>query len=721
MATQVELLTGLVNVAIPEVYQKGMSYYEVLTAVVNKVNELIKQSNEYFSEDVKTIMTNILIGWKDDGTLDALIADALLDIGDRQYTEQNYVTNSQNVTESLDAIDLALGKITKNEFNILSFGGDPTGIADSTAAFNSIIAIAPEGSIIKFPKGSYKGNFISDKSYTLDFQNSEITPASDSWSVIYFGGLQDLIPRTVTGNPVYGQTTFVVDNITDLAINDTGYLVDDAIRLPDSSPDINRELIKIKSIDVFTKTITVYDMIRSNQNTGVVRFYKITSLKTPKVINVKINIPNTHLQPSVYFRRCENTVAENIEINNYTGHGVRNELCYGFRVENVRVLHPQFVGSGEGYGVTGLYSRRGTIKNIIGQATRHLIDFSACYDCIADNMIENDAKSGVLSLTHNGYGGKITVTNLTATSDFSIIASSSQGIADLSKQSLKDVYINNVNLIVPSLKTDEFMSVINIQYDYENLIIENVKVTYINTSATPTTQSSIIRLSGNIRGLSIIRNLIANDIGALVRLEGRSIANSSYDNLIVENLSVNNCQICAFIRGIYSAKVDNIVIKGNCTSAVTLETYGGVVPYRFDYQNVIIKGTGQYFTAINTPTIGLHGKYPQLTEKSTSGVSVTDGLTITAEQILNASNYLLLVAQIGATNTLNATTPFEAPLWIGQEFKVIINSLGDTTTRGTVTIPAGSLTYADGGAAKVLAKGNVYTLIGYNGKWRVKE
>lgn len=108
MATQVELLTGLVNVAIPEVYQKGMSYYEVLTAVVNKVNELIEQSNEYFSEDVKTVLESILVDWVDDGTLDDMISDAVLAIGDRVYTEQNYVTNAETLTTSVDKLDKAV-------------------------------------------------------------------------------------------------------------------------------------------------------------------------------------------------------------------------------------------------------------------------------------------------------------------------------------------------------------------------------------------------------------------------------------------------------------------------------------------------------------------------------------------------------------------------------------------------------------------------------------
>lgn len=136
MSTQVELLTGLVNVAIPEVYQKGMSYYEVLTAVVNKVNDLIKQSNEYFSEDVQTVMTNILIGWKNDGTLAALLADSLLAIGDRTYTQQNYITNLETTTLSLDKLDIAVNLLNNEVVKVLNASHFNT-LVDAVTALNT--------------------------------------------------------------------------------------------------------------------------------------------------------------------------------------------------------------------------------------------------------------------------------------------------------------------------------------------------------------------------------------------------------------------------------------------------------------------------------------------------------------------------------------------------------------------------------------------------------
>lgn len=141
MSYPITELENMVHVAIPTVYAKGLSYYETLAAVVAKVNELIAASNEYFAEDVQTVMTNILQGWIDDGTLDTLIQDALLDIGDRQYTEQNIVTAGESVTASLDALDMAaqahIDKAVHNErVNVTDYAS----IAAAVAAADTLRA-----------------------------------------------------------------------------------------------------------------------------------------------------------------------------------------------------------------------------------------------------------------------------------------------------------------------------------------------------------------------------------------------------------------------------------------------------------------------------------------------------------------------------------------------------------------------------------------------------
>lgn len=174
MALPITTLTGLVNVAIPEVYQKGMSYYEVLTAVVNKVNELIEQSNEYFGTDAKTLMIEIMNEWITDGTLDSLISDALLEIGDRQYTDQNYIISDETITSSLDILDqtvklksdestAALSDLTGYIENI-GKPGKKIGIeTTSTAAeIETILNTQPDGTVVYF-----EGDYLFDQPVSI--------------------------------------------------------------------------------------------------------------------------------------------------------------------------------------------------------------------------------------------------------------------------------------------------------------------------------------------------------------------------------------------------------------------------------------------------------------------------------------------------------------------------------------------------------------------------
>lgn len=225
MSNQVEFLTGLVNVAIPEVYQKGMSYYEVLTAVVNKVNELIKQSNEYFSESVQTVMTNILVGWKNDGTLDDIIADAILDIGDRQYTEQNYVTNSESVTSSIDALDVGVATQLANiALNVEKYPRIALETSDDGRFIRALADLKPNQKLIGDTSKVYlvKQILINKSNVILEGLNLKLIDGDNKWcSPVKIAGTREtptsnvrLINLTIDGNRT-NQTNIPVNNPTE--------------------------------------------------------------------------------------------------------------------------------------------------------------------------------------------------------------------------------------------------------------------------------------------------------------------------------------------------------------------------------------------------------------------------------------------------------------------------------------------------------------------------
>lgn len=111
----VNKLDLMIQTAIPTVYEKGLSYYEVLNTILQKVNELIDDSNAYFGVDVKAYISELLNEWKIDGTLFTLI-----NADDMPFTDTNSLFTVDHVGNALVQLgdDLnSLIPLTQTEFN----------------------------------------------------------------------------------------------------------------------------------------------------------------------------------------------------------------------------------------------------------------------------------------------------------------------------------------------------------------------------------------------------------------------------------------------------------------------------------------------------------------------------------------------------------------------------------------------------------------------------
>lgn len=628
------------------------------------------------------------------------------EVGDARGNEATLGDNLNSIKTDLAQTTLkTLGTVNIKNYEEYKVGDD------WTPAWDQLVLDTPEGYTIKFPTDTYYGNFITSKAYEVDFQGSLLIPYLSNSPAIKFEGT---IGATyyVSGHPAYGNLGFGVTDATGLSAGDIGYLVDDAIRPVDSTPNVNVELVKIRS--VVGNLITVYDIIRSDQNTGNVRFVKVHTIKNPRVKNVKSQPTDEHTQPSIYYFACENAISKNIETENTTGHAIRHELVYGFYTDNPRIIEPHNTGSGSGYGVTAHNSRVGRIPSIYGRGTRHLVDFSSSYNCKVGKVDEEDGKSAVVVLAHNGYGGNNSVEDVTCVTNSYAVNWSAQGVLDRDLQVMRDVRIGKVNHTVPTLKSNESFVSVNIQADYANLLIGAVRVMFVDKSAIPTTNSQAVRLSGNVLGLAKIENIMCNDVGAAVWADVRNSKGRTSQELIVDNVSVDNTVDAVVLRGIYNSKVDNVAVNGK-GSAIRAESFNGVSPHILSIGDNILTQDGEIITTSVIP-IGLKGKPPKLTNRSTTGLTLVDGNKITMSKILNSGGYLVIVAEISKDTTLHALTPIDPPLWIGQEITLVINGMGDTGVRGSIIIPSGSDTYAGN---ITLERGNIYRLVGYNGKWKV--
>lgn len=77
MVNSITRLKHHIQRVLPQVYSDALSHSELLELVINKVNEVIDMSNEYFEKDLKAYTSEILLEWKNDGTLDTVINESV--------------------------------------------------------------------------------------------------------------------------------------------------------------------------------------------------------------------------------------------------------------------------------------------------------------------------------------------------------------------------------------------------------------------------------------------------------------------------------------------------------------------------------------------------------------------------------------------------------------------------------------------------------------------
>src|SRR5690625_4044255 len=420
--------------------------------------------------------------------------------------------------ERLDSSDERLVNIT---YDVTQFGINMES-EDNTGAFNNIVESIPEGSRVLFPKGIYRGNFISNKSLDLDFQESTLIPVTDNIPVFRFEGSEES-PKNVIGNPEYGDITFEVEDVDGLEIDDIGYLVDDSLRPTDNRANQNTELVKIKNIS--SNTITVYDKIRSNQNTGNVRFVKINPLKKPSYKNVYFEIPDSHNSTISGFLRCERTYVDNVEVRNSSGLAVEHTLCFGFTINNIDIIKPYQSTSGKGYGVGVYKSRLGSIRDVYGIYSRHLVDLDSSYQVTIEDIEDEYALSSSVVLSHNGYAGKITARNINIVLDNLAnygVQMSDQGLADVDKQCFRDIIIEDVEITVPNHISGTLLNAVRILNHFADISIDNIKINIQSDTVNIPVNTTGVYIRGNPQGNLVITNIIAEKIETDVTVERKN-------------------------------------------------------------------------------------------------------------------------------------------------------------------------------------------------------
>lgn len=153
---KIELLTGYINSAVPYAWDDSESWFEFLAKMLKKINEVVGATNAYFGVDIESFVTEKLIEWKNDGTLQALISENL----ETQLTE--------NLNKIKDITGINIHDFIKYSTNYSDI--TPKNELDWTEPFKQAIAhcVAYGYHKIIVPNGLYR---ITN---TLDLTNSSL-------------------------------------------------------------------------------------------------------------------------------------------------------------------------------------------------------------------------------------------------------------------------------------------------------------------------------------------------------------------------------------------------------------------------------------------------------------------------------------------------------------------------------------------------------------------
>jgi hypothetical protein len=143
MVKEVDKLNVLVQQVLPTVYDDSLSFYELVNQVVQKVNELIEQSNEYFGQNIENVIAAILSDWDESGRLDTIINQEIFsDLNTRIDANTSRVESlDANLTDKVNTI---VEDVHSRGVNALyppppyvRAVGD--GVADDTEAINTLL------------------------------------------------------------------------------------------------------------------------------------------------------------------------------------------------------------------------------------------------------------------------------------------------------------------------------------------------------------------------------------------------------------------------------------------------------------------------------------------------------------------------------------------------------------------------------------------------------
>lgn len=647
----------------------------------------------------------------------------------------NYYLSDTTVEDDGGSVFEVGGIKLEHDFNgdiHVSYFGIISGLSfDNTLKYEKLSSYLKNGDRVTFKKGIYVGNFeITNKSVNIDGAMSEFIPFNDNKAVLSIRGSLSSELRNVVGNPGYGDKFVTVINASDyFSVGDIIQIKDEATRPADNAPEMNKEILKIK--EIVGNNIFVEDMLRGTFNTGQVTLQKVLNISNVQIRNVIVSGTDTHLFPFVWITDCDNAIIDNVLTFNNYGNAVRLDRCYGGQTTNIYVNNPRATTSGAGYGISINECRHITSQVLHGNGTRHVLDYKCSYRCDAQDIYEPNAKSSVVVLAHNGFGGFISIKNLNSTGIDYALNVSSQGFSAINEsvQVVRGYSIENVNHIWINKAPNIFTSCIRIDGDYSDISIKNITSNFDKDTdvSTLTTLSNVVMFTGDKKGYLNVSNISSDNIGCVVRLSSRLGINESLKHTtVLRNINSVRCLNAIWITSDRNIVVDGIFVDTAVDALLRINRSGSVNP---NYIDITENGISYSLRSATSklvssegvmPNALIKGSIPMTTASSGASLSVTEGITLPVDRLYNANKYCILSWAANTNIYLSSTIPIPVSFWEGHEVTFICRVLGVGTETGHLTIPTGSAT-VENSEPIVMKSGNSYTFIFYNGKWRLKS
>jgi len=588
---------------------------------------------------------------------------------------------------------------------------------DNTAKYNQLINEAPNNAKIVFPYGkTLAGNFISEsKSFNVDFNGCTLINTVNDKPIVQIGPLSATAYSVTEQILNYGDTQFTVANASTLfKVGDIGYLWDSATRSTTGS--VNFESVKIKAIS--GNIITVENFLASYKGAGPIKFYhSAAQLKNPAFSNVNLKPTSAHNFIVSLIANSENPNVSNVETTGTTGNAVAIRYCYGLNANNIRPLKAAAVASGQGYGLSLLSVSNVSVDRVNGTGMRHVYDQDSVYFFNIHDVSDDDDKSAIVGLAHNGFAGHGTISGVRGvTSQYPVVLSEQGygGEVPALKQNhpFREIHVSDISVRIrddvdPSANTGVYG--VYFQNSVVGCSVDGVDVEVLNTNPmTATSGSCLVRVNGIVNKGLTLNNLKANKIGRVFAGTGGTRSGFAYDSskTVLRNISVGDCGQIYLSQGLYYMDVDAVSIGGT-PKALRI---GFVQPMSGDTPLGVYHGDGIDYVGggvaqlESTATVAIAGRLPKGTKTAAAGITLIDGQAITINELQEKSSWVRLNPPSGSA-TISVTMP--KPQTVGDEV-----SLSIPTGRNNVT-----LTGINMNADITINAGQIVTLKVVGSKW----